>query len=181
MNALKIAIIFFLACTIPVLLVGFTWVSYNNSEIGLRNAAVAQQKDNEASYDTMWKILQQKAGIVGKYKDDFQDIWPELIAGRYASGGSLMKWVQERNPTFDSSLYKDLMVSVEGERKSFLRKQEKLISIKQEHDNIRTKFPGVFIVGGRPAVEINIITSGQTKETFETGEENDVDLFKKEE
>ena len=127
----------------------------------------------------MWKILQQKAGIVSTYKKDFMDIWPDLIKGRYSQGGGLlMKWVQERNPNYDSSLYKDLMVSVEAERKSFLTKQEKLIDLKREHDNIRSTFPGSLIVGARPPIEITVITSQTTTSTFEKGEENDIKLFK---
>lgn len=162
-----------------VVAVGLMWMNYNNQEIGLKNAAAAQQKANEASFDTMWKILQTKAGIVDKYKEDFKSIWPDLIAGRYATGGSLMKWVQEKNPNFDSSLYNSLMNSVEAERKYFLTQQKKLLDLQQQHRDLTQKFPSSIFVGGRPAVEVTVVTSGKTTETFKTGEENDSELFKK--
>ena len=37
----------------------FMGMHYRNAEVGLRNGVTAQQKVNEASHDTMWKILQQ--------------------------------------------------------------------------------------------------------------------------
>lgn len=161
---------------------GIATLGVLNTNADLRARAAAQQKANEASFDTVWKILQQKAGVVAQYKEDFKAIWPELIAGRYQSGGSLMKWVQERNPNFDSSLYKDLMVSIESERKEFLRDQKTLIDIKREHDQLRTRPISGFLLslfGNSSEIEITVVTSGRTNEAFGTGEDNDVELFKK--
>jgi hypothetical protein len=95
-------------------------MSIVNEDVKLRSAASAQQDTNKAVFDTMWKILQQQAGIVDKYKKDFQEIWPALIAGRYKEGGGqMMQWIQERNPNFDSGLYRQLMSSIEAQRERF--------------------------------------------------------------
>ena len=125
----------------------------------------------------MWKVLQQKAGIVDKYSKDFEKIYVKIMEGRYSSGGGLMKWVQERNPEFDASLYKDLMASVEAQREGFHREQSTLIDIDRQHKNLRQKLPSKFFVGSAEAFELKIITSAKSKQVFETGEENDVDLF----
>lgn len=164
-----------------VFLVGGYAVSVVNRDADLRAAASAQQDTNKAVFDTVWKILKQKAGVVDKYKKDFQEIWPDLIAGRYSQGnGSLVQWVQERNPDFDSSLYKDLMASIEAERKEFLREQKYLRKIKQDHDQLRTRFPSGYVLrtfGNGEELAVTIVTSAETEGAFESGEENDIDLF----
>ncbi len=160
-------------------------LSVVNKEVELRNSITAQQTANTASFDKMWKVLQTKAGVVGQYRDDFQAIWPEIIKGRYASGDTLMKWVQERNPKFDSGLYQDLMTSVEAERAQFLRDQKLLISKHQEREDLLGKpVSGFFLrtFGNSDQVEITVVTSDETQEAFETGKEDSsaTDLFNRE-
>ena len=154
------------------------WFATSNTEIKLKNQIFAQQKSCETVFDKTWKIISQKAQIADKYKDAFKQIYPELMAGRYnnARGGSMMSWVQESNPNFDVSLYKDLMIAIEAQRNEFNREQQKLIDLKREHDTLRQTFPASIVVGNRKEIVINIVTSSKTKETFVTGEENDIKL-----
>jgi hypothetical protein len=163
------------------MIIGGMYFSYSNSEIRLAAQVSAQQDANKAQYDTMWKVISQKAQIAEEYKDSFKSIYPAIMEGRYGNerGGSLMSWIQESNPNFDVSLYKDLMVSVEGQRERFLREQQELIDLNREHDLVIDTFPGSLFVGGRPKITITIVTSGKTDAAFATGQEDDVDLFKK--
>ena len=156
----------------------FKCIGWNNTEIDLRNNFTAQETVCEGFYDKMWKILKSQAQITDKYAKDFEKIYTGIMKGRYSSGGGLMKWVQERNPEFDSSMYKKLMVSVESQREGFFREQKKLVDFKLTHDNLRQKFPSTLVVGSAKPLEVNLITSSKTKKVFETGEENDIDLFK---
>jgi hypothetical protein len=175
---------FVLGIVALVVLVGVFFlmsISYKTQEVQVRNAAVAQQKSCEAFFDKMWKILQQKAQITDQYKEAFKEIYPALMEGRYGNekGGSLMKWVQESNPSFDVSLYKDLMASVEAERTGFFREQNKLIDLKREHDNLLDQPVSGFFLGGKQKIEIIIVTSTRTGQAFATGKDDDVDLYKK--
>lgn len=164
---------------------GFTifsmWMSANNREISLRTQIEAQEKVCQTFYDKLWKILQQKAQVADQYKTAFKEIYPALIEGRYGNeqGGTLMKWIQESNPSFDVSLYKDLMASIESERTGFFMEQKKMIDLDREHRVLRQTFPNSLFIGTRPDVKFIIVTSGKTQETYRTGQENDVDLFKK--
>jgi L-rhamnose mutarotase len=162
---------------------GMYCLSTVSREVDLRTQIQAKQEANKPSFDTMWKILAQKAGVTEQYKKDFKEIWPELIAGRYSQGGGkMMLWIQERNPDFDSSLYKDLMASIEAERKRFLRDQQLLIDYKREHDQLRKRpISGLVLrmFGDASEATITIVTSAQTDTAFATGQENDTDLFKK--
>lgn len=168
---------------VVVALVGMVFMMYvsaSNGEVRLRNAVVAQQKANETSFDTCWKIVQQQAQVTDKYKDAFKEIYVGLMEGRhYEKGGSLFKFVMESNPKFDSKLFLKLATSIESQRTVFKRDQQKLIDLKREHDNMLTTIPSSWFVGSRPPVEIKIVTSTKTTEAFNSGKEDDVDLSPK--
>jgi hypothetical protein len=156
--------------------------SIQNTEIDKRTTTVAQNKKCEAYFDKMWKILKEKASVTDQYKESFKEIYTNLIEGRYSNkgDGSLMKWITESNPNFDVSLYKDLMKSIEIERTGFFNEQSLLIDLQREHEAFIKKVPNRWFLGSEiKPIEIKIITSSNTKEAYATGEENDIDLFKK--
>jgi len=175
----KAVVIIGCAVTLCIVIVFSMMVSTTNKEVDLTNNFKAQTTVCEGFYDKMWKILKQQAQITDKYATDFSKVYKGIMDGRYSSGGGLMKWVQERNPKFDSSMYKKLMVSVEAQREGFFREQKKLVDLQLSHDNLRMKFPSRLFVGGAKPLEVKLITSAKTKQVFETGEENDIDLFDK--
>tara|TARA_R110002020_G_scaffold41921_10_gene123232 strand:- start:1283 stop:1816 length:534 start_codon:yes stop_codon:yes gene_type:complete len=175
----KVVVIIGCALGLFVGILCLSWVSTTNKEVDLTNNFKAQNKVCEGFHDKMWKILKQQAQITDKYANDFSKVYNGIMEGRYSSGGGLMKWVQERNPKFDASMYKKLMVSVEAQREGFFREQKKLVDLQLSHDNLRMKFPSRLFVGGAKPLEVKLITSGKTKRVFETGEENDIDLFTK--
>jgi len=167
-----------------VLLISFsifmTGINYKNTEIDLRNQAIAQQESNKVTFDKVWKVIKQKASIADKYANDFKNIFGGLMASRYegdTKGAPMFKWIQERNPDFSIELYKELSIAIESNRSEFLRVQNRLIDIKREHDNIRLKFPGSIFVGSKPELDIQLVTSGKTENTFKTGKEDNADLF----
>jgi hypothetical protein len=171
----------FTSLVILLLLFGvFFWVSVNNQEIKLRSKIEAQKEVCEAYYDKLWKVISQKAQVTEQYKEAFKDIYPQLIEGRYANdGGSLMKWIVESNPDFDTSLYKDLMSSIEAERAGFFMEQKKLTDLANQHRIIKQTFPNSLIVGNRPDIEIMIVSSTITKKVMESGIDDDVEIFKR--
>ena len=115
-----------------VCIIGFTVVTmvgsyftYNNQEIDLRQQCEAQRGKVEGVHDAMWKIISQKAQVSQEYRAGFDSIYTHIIEGRYSQGdGSLMKWIQEANPQFDTSLYKDVMDAIEQQRTIFRKAQE---------------------------------------------------------
>lgn len=154
------------------------YVGANNKEVKLAEQITAQKQVCEAFYDKLWKIISQKAQVAEQYKNTFKEIYPQLISGRYANdSGTLMKWIQESNPTFDVSLYKDLSASIEGERAGFFMEQKKLIDLDREHKVLRKTIPSSWFVGDRPDVKFTIITSDKTEAVYKTGKENNVDVF----
>jgi non-homologous end joining protein Ku len=162
-----------------LVLLGFYWMSCARSEVQLRNQIEAQQDVNKASHDTMWKILKDKAGVTNEYKDAFAKIYPDLIKGRYQDRQNLLvQFVKEANPNFDTSLYKDLMGSIEAERKHFLREQKKLRDLKRQHDTLLDQPPSSWFLASKSHIDVTIVTSTNTEEVFETGKD-DQTLFNK--
>lgn len=154
------------------------YFSYNNQDARLRAQAEAQRGKVEGVHDKMWKVLQQKAQVSNEYKDAFAEIYPALIEGRYSQGdGSLMKWIQEANPNFDTSLYKDLMQSIEIQRTEFAKVQEKMLDIIREHNVLLTTVPSKWFISNKGVIEYTVISSTRSKVVMETGLDDDVNLF----
>ena len=165
-----------------LLVLGSIWiglyVNYSNQERSIVNLASAQEQANTAIFDKVWKVISQKAQVSEKYKNSFEQIYTKIMSARYsAKDGSLMKWIQEQNPNFDSSIYTNLMDTIQGQREEFAQVQIKLRDIKREHDNLRTLFPSSLFVGRRAELKVTIVTSEATAEVFKTGKENNVKVF----
>lgn len=179
MNKTTLIILSFIGLVILGIL-GVTGLYFytSNKEIKLSNKIVAQNDVCKSFYDRLWKIIQQKAQVTEKYEQTFKEIYPELIAGRYAEdSGSLMKWITESNPDFDVSLFQDLMTTIESERIGFFNEQKMLIDMSNEHKIMRQIFPNSIFIGARADVPIEIISSQRTNDVFRSGEENDINLF----
>lgn len=163
---------------------GFTAVVmyfvYDNKYVTLNNLYEAQVAQDQIVYDEMWKIIQQQAGVTENYSESFRKNYKDIMQSRNY-GGEMMKWIQEANPNFSTAMYEKLMVSIETYRTKFTMVQSKLISIHNEMKNLLTLFPSrIFLVtiGGHQLPELKIVTSTRTDNAFQTGKDDDVNLFK---
>jgi ABC-type Na+ efflux pump permease subunit len=166
-----------------ILIIGYFVTS--NKEIKQRELVLNQQKVCEANFDKMYKVIAQVAEVADvkmeESKEAFKEIYPELISGRYENdNASLMKWIQESNPQFDianaASLYDKLAIAIESNREQFFVEQKKLQSYKTEHNNILKTFPGSFYLD-RDTIEIVIITSDYTEKIYNSGKEENINIF----
>ena len=113
-----------------------------------------------------------------EYKESFKDIFVGIIDGRYSQGdGSLMKWIQESNPNFDSTMYKDLMATIDIKRTEFMNTQNRMLDIIREHKNLCMIAPKCWFVSNDSEIEYTIVSSTKSKATTQTGIEDDVELF----
>ena len=169
-------------CLILMLLMGgCMYVQAHNSEVGLRNAIGAKQTDNTSEFDNMWKKIKQTAQVTDAAKNALQDIFVQHAEARTTGGGGLMKWVQESVPNVqpDSMPFKNLMNIITASRDRWTARQKELLDLKREHDNIIDKFPSTIFVGSRGKIKVTIVTSSKTKASFESGQDDDVDVFDK--
>ena len=170
------AIILIIVGFFVVLLIGM-YFSYNNKEIALRKESEAQKGKIESVHDTMWKIIKQKAQVSEKYKDAFEKIYPDLIRGRYANDqGSMMKWIQEQNPNFDTSLYRDLSQAIEIQRTIFSNAQQRMLDILRERETLIESMPAKFFISNKTKIDYEVISSTNTKTIMETRIDDDITL-----
>jgi len=169
--------------SVGIVLVGLfllTWMSANNAEVSARNAFNAQQKANESSFDKVWKTIAQQAEIPTAERESFRKTYTEIMAASrgVAGNGQLASFFTQAKIDIDPSLFAKLMTTIEAQRESFHRDQQHLLKLKQQHDDVRTRWPSGLFVGNRPEVEAKLVTSAKTSAAFEVGEDNDVKLLK---
>lgn len=167
---------------IVVLFIGIITIcyfSYNNKEISLRKQAIAQEDRIEVVYDKVWKVIQQKVQVSNEYKDAFAEIYPQLMGERYGgeNDGTLMKWIKESNPDFDTSLYKDLSQSIEVLRTEFQKNQERMLDIIREHSTLCERYPSRWFISNKTPIEYEVISSTVTKAVIDSRMEDDINLF----
>lgn len=177
----KIAIVIIAAILGIFVISGISmYFSYNNQEISLRNEAEAQRGKIEGLHDKMWKVISQKAQISQEYASSFDEIYTHIMSERYDAGdGSLMKWITEANPQFDSSLYKDVMQSVEVLRTEFQKGQERMLDIIREHNDLCARYPGRWFISNTSTIEYTVVSSSRSKVVMDTGLDDDVSVFNK--
>ena len=166
---------------IAIFLGGCPLITYGNREADLRTSVEASQKANQVVYDRVWKTIQQQAGVTDKYQESFRAIYKDIMDARNPEGqAKLVKFVKEANPNFDSGLFRQLMTSIEANRRDFEREQKTLIDIHAEHTRMFRKFPSSLYLGilGRKEMTIQLVTSTRTDNAFQTGKDDDTDLFK---
>lgn len=164
-----------LIAVVAIVLIGvYMYFSYNNREVALRKEAEAQNKKIASVHDTMWKILKEKAGVSEQYRETFEKIYPEIISGRYANdGGSTMKWIQESNPDFDTSLYKDLMQAIEVQRTYFSNAQQRMLDIIRERETLIESMPAKWFVKNKSVIEYTVIASDKTNDVMTSRVDNE--------
>ena len=172
----SLIIIVAVAAILLVLLIMF--FTYNNKEIYLRKEADAQRKKIESTHDKMWKVIKQKAEVSDKYRETFERVYPEIIAGRYSDGSSAMKWIQEANPDFDTSLYNDLMQAIEIQRTHLHNAQSRMLDVIRERASLIESYPSRWFITNKSEIEYEVISSTKTHNVVETRVDDDVDVFK---
>lgn len=165
---------------VTVLVVAMMWVGAHNKEVGLRNAIVAKQKDNTSEFDNMFKKIAQSAQVTDAQKNALKEIFVAHAQARGGVGsGGIMKWLQESVPNVDMKTYENLQNIITASRNSWTMRQKELLDLSREHNDTLTKFPSSLFVGGRSKIEIQIVTSSRTEKAFESGKDEDIDVFQK--
>lgn len=158
-----------------------TWMLAHNSEVSARNAFDAQQKANESSFDKTWKVIQQTAQVPVAERDSFRKTYTEIMSATkgVAGNGQLASFFTQAKIDISPDLFAKLMTTIEAQRESFHRDQQHLLKLAQQHKDILTRQPSAFFVGSRPKLEVKLVISQKTTEAFESGQDNNINLFEK--
>lgn len=182
MSKTLLSIIVILGLLAVSLVIGVTYgIGTYNRASGLRNTYESKLKANNASFDNMFKTIDQSAQVSNKQKDALKDIFTSYASARTTGGsadGSLMKWVTESIPNVDVSIYKTLMNTITSARESWTMRQLELVDIAREYNLMLSQFPSNVLLGafGFVKIDAKVISSDRTVKAFETGKDDDTKL-----
>ena len=163
------------------LFVFFTsFVGIYNTQAQLKVTYEAKVKSNEADFDNMWKKISQVTQIPTEKKEAFRQIFVEYAEARTSDdAGKVMNWVQENAPNLDLNIYDNAMNIVAGSRDTWTMHQVELVDISRQFNQNMVMFPrNIFLSFFFDKINPKVISSGRTREAFESEEDNDVELFK---
>lgn len=175
MSTTAIVILSIIAVTVILIVM---YISYNNKEIALRKESEAQRGKIETVRDRMFQIIREQANISTEYRDAFNEIYPKIIEGRYKEGGGLMKWIQEANPQFDTSLYQTVSNSIEVQRTAFTSAQNRMIDIINQRATLIEQMPGCWFISNKSEITYTPISTTATKMVMATGVDDYTFSFK---
>jgi Tfp pilus assembly protein PilV len=171
--------------TVLVLAVGV--IGMSNQEIDLRTVIEAKQVDNQSEYDNMWKTISQSAEVGEQEAKALRDIIVGNsqvrggLDGNGAPGAINIAALREAVPSITSiQTLNNLQNIVVGKRENWTQRQKELVDIHRQHTALLRRFPSGFILStifGREEIDITIVTSGRTQQSFETGMDDDISLF----
>lgn len=167
---------------ILVVIIVSMFVSFHNKDAQLRNLVTTKQTDNKSEMDAMWKTIEQNAQVTVMQKDALMEIFNSYAAGRTGEGGggTLMKWVQESVPNVDQKTYTLLMNTITAQRDGFKFRQKELLDLNRERNTMLDQVPGsllaMFCPGDHKKIDVVIVTSTRTENSFKTGKDDDVSL-----
>ena len=184
---LVILAVLFALGVVAVGMLTMAYFGYVNQDVTLRVEAANTDSLNMTIKDETMKEIFMVAQVTEDYRETFSKVYPDIMNARYGGDGKdetqppLMKFVMEANPTFDVRMYDRLVDVILEKQAKFQMAQAKLISIKQQHDLLRTTYPSKLFLDNFfrdcPELTIRLVTSKATKDMFKTGEDNDIQLF----
>ena len=154
-------------------------LSISNAEVRMRSLIKAKQRDNASEYDNMWKKITQAAQVTDAQKSALLEI---LRAHAQARGGTpengVMNWIKESVPQVDTTTFNNLQNIITASRDAFTLRQKELLDLKQRHDTLLDAFPsGLYLsLLDRERIDVTVITSSRTQETFKTGTDNTLEI-----
>lgn len=178
---------------------GCSWYSEANT---LSNRAPAQERACRASFDTMFKKIQETAQVPAHYKNDFKDLVKSEATAKFGPEGSkaVFQWFQERQLNLAPELYLQVQRVIEAGRNDFQRCQETMADVQRKAADhfmsasgkfwtLLFTFPRELKGTYAPTNDLDgdgivtlfdypVVASGRTANAFSTGiDESPVDVF----
>ena len=158
-------------------------IGISNKEVELRTTIETKQKDNKSEFDNMWKKISQVAQVTDAQKEAIKEIvvgYADARSQGRDGSGSFINALHEAIPNIDTTTFNNLQNIVVSSRDAFTFRQKELLDLSRAHTILLRRFPEGAILTwmGRKTIDVTIVTSTKTEKVFETGKDDDVDVFK---
>lgn len=162
---------------------GIGYVSINNTCVA-KEATLTATKDNSKSvYDNFWKKVKEVAQVPAEYQKGMQQTYAAIMTGRYENSQHvMMNWIKEANPSFDSSMYKQVQQVIESGRNDFQASQMQMVDQVRDYKTYVGQMPTSFFarLAGYPKIkweDFEVLTSDRTDDAFKTHKDAAVNVF----
>jgi len=154
-------------------------LSSRTTMIKLENQIDAQYVANQTSYDAMWKTFKEMAQVTEQQAEHYKELYTGLIGGRYEDSAPLFQMIKEDNPQLGTEVYTNLQAAIESGRANFNNMQMKITDVVREYNTYVEVHFIMSAILGKTELDMNdfVITSDETKKTFDDGGSDEVDLF----
>lgn len=158
------------------------YISAKNMGVEYTSDIKAADKDSQQILSSYTLKIRDMAQVPKMYTKDLKSIIQSTFQGRYGENGSKanMQWIKEHSQSFDSSLYRNLMATMESGRNEFKLSQTRKIDMCRLFErNINYAVQGIFMnLAGYHTlpVECRVITDSETDKTFKSGKATSIKL-----
>lgn len=166
-----------------IALLGISYISAYNTGNRLETALKATYENNQNVLAQYSNRVAEAAQVPAMQREDLKAVVTAALEARYGDEGSraLFQFLQEQNPTIDSTVYVKLQQIIESGRKDFEIAQTRLIDQKRVYETALGSFwQGTWLgIAGFPRTNLDdykIVTNLRTEEAFGTGMEEPIQL-----
>lgn len=157
--------------------IGLTLLSYANKAVEYEQNINKFDRSSQNTLSNYTLKITEMFEVPGAYVEDLKSIVKETFQGRYGADGSqaTMQWIKEQNLQFDSSLYKELQVTIAAGRDEFKMSQDRKLEICTQYDILTQKPVSKFVLSivGYPSLGVQdkcrIVLDQGTIDTFKSG------------